>query len=76
MPSFFSNNDIRIHKDLSTLKMSNKLVLQNSFNEYIYIPKTKKALEKCIGLCNLKLRENEIKKRKMLILLIQLKNFI
>jgi hypothetical protein len=64
----FFNNDVTIHKGHAILQMShleNNPDLQNALNEYKKIPQSKKALEKYIGLCNLKLRENEIKKREI-----------
>jgi hypothetical protein len=65
----FFNNDVSIHKGHSILQLSqleNNPDLENALNEYKKIPQSKKALEKYIGLCNLKLKENEIKKREII----------
>ena len=47
-------------------QLENNPDLQNALKEYKKIPQSKKALEKYIGLCNLKLKENEIKKREII----------
>jgi hypothetical protein len=65
----FFNNEVSIHKGHSILQLSqleNNPDLQNALKEYKKIPQSKKALEKYIGLCNLKLKENEIKKREII----------
>jgi hypothetical protein len=65
----FFNNSVSIHQGHSILQLSqleNNPDLQNALNEYKKIPQSKKALEKYIGLCNLKLKENEIKKREII----------
>jgi hypothetical protein len=65
----FFNNAVSIHQGHSILQLSqleNNPDLQNALKEYKKIPQSKKALEKYIGLCNLKLKENEIKKREII----------
>jgi len=53
------------HSFLQLSKLENNPDLQNALKEYKKIPQSKKDLENYIGLCNLKLRENEIKKREI-----------
>ena len=74
----FFGNAVSIHRGHSILQLSqleNNPGLQNAVNEYKKIPQVKKALEKCIGLCNLKLKENEIKKRKIVNFINSIKEF-
>ena len=56
-------------------QLENNPGLQNAVNEYKKIPQVKKALEKCFGLCNLKLKVNEIKKRKIVNFINSIKEF-
>jgi len=65
----FFSNAVSKHQGHSILQLSqleNNPDLQNALNEYKKIPQSKKALEKYIGLCHLKLKENEIKKREII----------
>ena len=60
----FFGQEVKKHRDHLILQIDkmNDLGIMSAVNEYKKLPETKDKLEHFIGLCNLKLKENHIKK--------------
>ena len=60
----FFGQEVKKHQNHLILQVSkmNDLGIKEAINEYKKLPETKNKLEHFIGLCNLKLKENDIKK--------------
>ena len=61
------------HFVVQTSKM-NDLNINNAINEYKKLPKTKKYISELIGLCNVKIRENQIEKSEAINFLTSIQN--
>ena len=72
----FFGNEVNKHLNhfvVQTSKM-NDLNIINAINEYKKLPQTKKYITDLIGLCNLKIRENQIKKYETINFLSSIQN--
>ena len=72
----FFRNEVNKHSShfvIQTSKM-NDLDIINAINEYKKLPKTKKYITDLIGLCNVKIRENQIEKSEAINFLTSIQN--
>ena len=72
----FFGKEVNKHKNHFILKVEkiNDLGVADAINEYRKLPATKDKIEELIGLCNMKIKENEIKKYEIITLMNSIKN--